>query len=97
MRLLRAHGVGVQDADPRALHAAVDLVQRVSRAMSPALGATGVVVLNASGAHSGQSVDHLHFHVVPCWADDDATFWPAERPAHRVEGEPHDLLAAALR
>jgi histidine triad (HIT) family protein len=92
----RAHCVGVQDADPQALHASIDLVQRLSLAMSSALGATGVVVLNASGAHSGQSVNHLHFHVVPCWADDEATFWPSDRSVHSVAGEPRTLLAEAL-
>ncbi|WP_216844115.1 HIT family protein [Phytoactinopolyspora alkaliphila] len=33
--------------------------------------------LNASGPHSGQSVAHLHFHVVPRWPDDDADLWPS--------------------
>lgn len=92
----RTHCVGVQDADPQALHAVIDLVQRVSRAMKSALGATGVVLLNASGAHSGQSVDHLHFHVVPCWADDEATFWPGETSVHAVAGDPRGLLAGAM-
>ena len=92
----RTHCVGVQDADPRTLRAVIDLVRQVSRAMSSALGATGVVVLNASGAHSGQSVDHLHFHVVPCWADDEATFWPVDRSIHQVAGDPRALLSQAL-
>jgi histidine triad (HIT) family protein len=74
------------------------LVQRVGRAMQRALGASGVVVLNASGRDSGQSVPHLHFHVVPCWPDDGVTHWPLGRSAHRVEGgaEAHERIAAAL-
>lgn len=92
----RVHCVGVQDADSQVLHATIDLVQRVSRAMAEALGAPGVVVLNASGAYSGQSVDHLHFHVVPCWADDEATFWPGDRSVHSLAGEPCALLSEAL-
>lgn len=68
----------------------------VARAMENALGAGGVVVLNASGPETGQSVPHLHFHVVPCWSDDQATFWPADRSAHEVAGPVHDLLAADL-
>lgn len=92
----RAHVVGVLDAAPADLAAAFALVQRVGRAMVDALAATGVVVLNASGPHSGQSVAHLHFHVVPCWPDDETTLWPSDRSAHRVNGVPHELLAAAL-
>jgi histidine triad (HIT) family protein len=91
------HSVGVLDASAEDLAAAMALVQRVGQAMEEVLGATGVVVLNASGPDSGQSVAHLHFHVVPCWADDEATFWPADTSRHRLGGGvPYELLAAAL-
>ncbi|SEB46525.1 histidine triad (HIT) family protein [Amycolatopsis tolypomycina] len=93
----RRHVVGVLDADPQTLAATVRLVQRVGQAMTHALEATGVVVLNASGPHSGQSVPHLHFHVVPRWPDDQAHLWPADRSRHHVNGDAHHLLAAALR
>jgi histidine triad (HIT) family protein len=66
-------------------------------AMTQALGATGVVVLNASGPHSGQSVRHLHFHVVPRWPDDGAELWPTDRSQHTVHGDVRQLLAEALR
>jgi histidine triad (HIT) family protein len=81
-----AHSLGVIDAPPADLAAAMALVQRVGRAMHAALGATGIVVLNASGPDSGQSVAHLHFHVVPCWADDEVTFWPASRSGTSLPG-----------
>lgn len=90
------HSVGVLGALPEDLAAVMALVQRVGRAMEGAIGATGVVVLNASGPDSGQSVAHLHFHVVPCWADDQATFWPADKSRHSPTGVPHELLAAAM-
>lgn len=92
----RLHFVGVLDVDSQVLHATLKLVQRVSRAMCSELGATGVVLLNASGPHSGQSVDHLHFHVVPCWPDDGVTFWPEDRSQHVVNGGPLELLTSAL-
>lgn len=80
--LPREHFVGVLDASRDALVATSLLTQRVARAMTEALGATGVVVLNASGPHSGQSVPHLHFHVVPCWSDDGVVHWPSGRSSH---------------
>ncbi len=92
----REHCVGVLDASPAALQASTALVQRVSRAMTRALGATGVVVLNASGPHSGQSVDHLHFHVVPCWPGHGAHFWPTDRSAHPPVPDAHEQIAAAM-
>jgi len=92
----RAHVVGVLDASRDALIATTLLTQRVARAMTDALHATGVVVLNASGPHSGQSVNHLHFHVVPCWPDDGAVFWPSERSTHPPVEDVHHVLARAL-
>jgi histidine triad (HIT) family protein len=92
----REHAIGVQDVSLRSLVATTALLQEVSQAMTRAIGAPGVVVLNASGAHSGQSVDHPHFHVVPCWEDDQADFWPEERSAHAVIPDAHVLIAAEL-
>ncbi|MFN8149196.1 MAG: HIT domain-containing protein [Candidatus Nanopelagicales bacterium] len=92
----RAHCVGVLDADAPTMTATMDLVQRVARAMTSALGATGVVLLNASGPGSGQSVDHLHVHVVPRWPDDGVDLWPADRSAHAPVPGVHDVLAAEL-
>lgn len=93
----RQHCVGVLDAAPQTLATTIELVQRVSQAMVETLQAMGVNVLNASGHSSGQSVPHLHFHVVPRWPDDNAEMWPADRSEHIVHGSVGDLLASALQ
>lgn len=92
----RRHCVGILDADDDTLATTTRLVKRVGLAMTRALGATGIVVLNASGPHSGQSVPHLHFHVVPRWPDDEASLWPADRSRHPHHGDTRRLLAAAM-
>lgn len=94
--LPRKHSLGVLDTEEDDLSATMELVSNIGRAMKKSLGADGVVILNASGAATGQSVPHLHFHVVPCWEDDEVTFWPSEKSAHLVEGEVHELLFASL-
>lgn len=93
----RHHAVGVHDADEADVTAVAALVRRVGRAMLSALGATGVVVLNASGPNSGQTVGHLHFHVVPRWADDEETLpWLRQFATRDLPAPAHELLAAAL-
>lgn len=88
-----SHSRDLLSADPVALAATTALAQRVGRAMIGGIGATGVVLLQASGADAGQSVPHLHLHVVPCWPDDGTTHWPEGTSSHRVEGDPHAALA----
>jgi histidine triad (HIT) family protein len=87
------HSDSLLDAGPIALAATTALAQRVGRAMRGALGATGVVVLQASGSDAGQSVPHLHLHVVPCWPDDATTHWPSPPSAHAHDGDAHAALA----
>jgi histidine triad (HIT) family protein len=93
----RRHAVGIHDADESDVVAVAALVRRVSRAMLSALGATGVVVLNASGPNSGQTVAHLHFHVVPRWDDDEETLpWLRQYSTRNLPAPAHQLLAAEL-
>lgn len=92
----RAHTEGLLSASSKQLEETMTAVQRVAAAMKTALGATGTCILHASGPDSSGSVPHLHFHVVPCWADDGTTFWPENTSAHVIDENPHELLAKAL-
>lgn len=90
------HYADVFETPPEALAAVTALVQRVAGAARNALDASGVNMLSASGPGSEQSVPHLHFHVVPRWADDGLSTWPAGRSAHRVTGDAGARIAEAL-
>jgi len=92
----RGHREGLFGASERELAQVMELVRRVAAGMRTALGSTGTFLIQASGPHSGGTVPHLHFHVVPCWDDDDADFWPDVRSAHAVAGDPYAAIRAAL-
>lgn len=56
------------DLDPAALPALMATVQRMARAVNAALQPDGLMVAQFNGAPAGQTVFHLHFHVIPVYA-----------------------------
>ncbi len=44
-------------------------VQRVAKAIRAALRPDGIVVTQFNGAPAGQTIFHLHFHLIPRWTD----------------------------
>ncbi|MFB8030762.1 MULTISPECIES: HIT family protein [unclassified Streptomyces] len=90
------HYADVFDVPSDVLNELMSLVQRVAAAMRTELDASGVNILSASGPGSEQSVPHLHFHVVPRWADDGISTWPTGRSRHHLTGDPGTRLADAL-
>ena len=63
----RAKARNLLDVDPGALREVIVRVQTVARAVREALQPDGLTVMQFNGAAGGQTVDHLHFHVVPRW------------------------------
>jgi len=90
------HAVGVQDVPSGCLQEVALLVQRVAQQMAATMGAVGVNVLNVSGPNSDQSVDHLHFHVVPRWPDDGLDTWVHGTSSHEAAAGWLDDLRAGL-
>ena len=55
------------DIEPQPLSHLILGVQRVARAVKAALNPDGLVVTQFNGAPAGQTVFHLHFHLIPRW------------------------------
>ena len=55
------------DIEPEPLSWLILGVQRVTRAVVAALNPDGVVVTQFNGAPSGQTIYHLHVHIIPRW------------------------------
>ena len=59
------------DEEPAVLSPLILGVQRVARAVRAALKPDGLVVTQFNGAPAGQTVFHLHFHIIPRWEGDN--------------------------
>jgi histidine triad (HIT) family protein len=57
----------LMDEDPQVLGPLILGVQRVTRAVRAALKPDGIVVTQFNGAPAGQTIYHLHFHIIPRW------------------------------
>ncbi|RBA35447.1 MULTISPECIES: HIT family protein [Acinetobacter] len=43
----------------------IQIVQKIARAIETALDAKGIVLMQLSGVAAGQTVPHVHFHLIP--------------------------------
>lgn len=55
----------LMDISPEALAGTVAATQIVAKAVKQAFAAPGIMIAQLSGAEAGQTVFHLHFHVLP--------------------------------
>ena len=57
------------DIDSQELRRLIVAVQRLTRAVAKAFKPDGISVLQFNGAAGGQTIFHLHFHIIPRWED----------------------------
>ncbi len=84
-------GENLLDTSAESLAASILAAQRVARAIDKALSPAGIVITQFNRAAAGQTVFHLHIHVIPVYDDRD---W--QRHA-RVKADPAVLEAQAAR
>ena len=86
----KAHTTGLLDTPEETLAALIARVKKVAAHLKSALGCDGFHILQNNGAAAGQTVGHIHFHIVPRREGDPIEF--ANRP-----GDMEHLKALAAR
>ena len=86
----KAHTTGLLDTPEETLAALLARVKKVAAHIKTALGCDGFHILQNNGAAAGQTVGHIHFHIVPRREGDPIEF--ANRP-----GDMEHLKALAAR
>lgn len=85
--LPKAPSRNLLDADPADLGTLMAVIKKVALAVKKAFAADGVTIMQFNEAASGQTVFHLHFHVIP-------RFEGVPLRPHTGEMESPDILAA---
>lgn len=57
--------VTLLDLDPEIAAYTIKIVQKIAQAIKTALDTQGIVLMQLSGAAAGQTVPHVHFHLIP--------------------------------
>ena len=88
----KAHYEGLLDAPDETLAALVSRVRKVAAHIKDRLGCDGFNILQNNGEAAGQTVRHIHFHIVPRWNGDPLVFENSKGDMESLKA-----LAAGLR
>lgn len=89
--IARAPAADIFDVDAETLAALTAATRRVALAVRKAFAPGGVMVMQLNGADAGQTVFHLHFHVIPRYSGEGLALHG------RSPANPEDLAAHAAR
>ena len=88
----RSRARNLLDVDLADLNAVMATVQRVTAAVRTALNPDGIVITQFNGAPAGQTIFHLHVHILPRWTG----VAPGRHGADMADGAQLRALAAQI-
>ncbi|MBX4188144.1 MAG: HIT family protein [Candidatus Doudnabacteria bacterium] len=78
----KVHSKDLLSTDEKDLVSTIVVVKKIAQAIVKATGAAGFNLGVNNGAHAGQEIFHLHFHIIPRYSNDGLKPWP------HLESEP---------
>ena len=93
----KRHAVTVLDLTPEEAAAIMVTAQRIAAAAQATFEPDGITLFQANGEAGGQTVRHMHMHVLPRHTQDGvALTWPRKEPAPQVLQGYAEQLRTAL-
>lgn len=82
----KAHYAHLLETPPETLKKLIVVVQKTALAQKKALQSDGLNIMQSNGRVAGQTVEHIHFHVIPRFnADGHHWNWKPQQYAHSEE------------
>lgn len=88
----KGHAANLIEADDATLAELIVRVKKIAAHIKAKLGCDGFNILQNNGEAAGQTVRHIHFHIVPRWSGDPLAFENSKGDMKALEA-----LAAELR
>ncbi len=72
----KAHSEGLLDTEDKVLSSLISKVKKIAEMQKAAYNADGFNILQNNGEASGQTVKHIHFHIIPRYTGKKLNFLP---------------------
>ena len=92
----KAGSRNILDASDEVLQTALPVVSRLAKAVKTAFNADGIRVAQFNEAPAGQTVFHLHFHVIPVYGDNNLKDHASEKTNASDLSKNAEAIRAAL-
>lgn len=67
----KKHYDNIFDVDEETLKQMIVVCKKLSKQLVDNLHADGLNIVNNNGQQAGQAIEHIHFHLIPRYKDDD--------------------------
>lgn len=84
------------DAEPEVLAELIKATQHVAKAVRKAFNPAGIRIAQFNEAAAGQTVFHIHFHIIPCYEHTELKFHQRDWADKAVLAEHAERIRAAL-
>lgn len=75
----KAHYKTILEFDSSLGTEVMEAMQKIAQAIIAATGAAGINIIQNNGRAAGQEVDHLHWHIIPRFAEDGFRLWKQKK------------------